>query len=344
VLGFRSLIANITLAWLGRFLDRLLALALLISFLSGSILSAHAESAKPEQERQKLAIEAGEPVTPFRDCDVCPEMVVIPGGSFLMGSPEGEKGRYGDEGPRHEVAISRFALGRHEVTRLEFAHFIAQTGHTTGPCVYWEAYFGNIRRVRDLDLINPSHQRRQTGQHPVACISFGDAQAYVDWLSKETGNPYRLPSESEWEYAARARTRSPYFWGEDAGSACDYANGHDETGKETNLFNWESLPCDDSQALTAPVGSYNANGFSLSDMAGNLWEWVEDHYHESYEGAPADGRAWLSPTRSTRVLRGGSWEDEPRDLRSARRIWSRPGSRLNSSGFRVALTLNEDAD
>lgn len=304
-------------------------------------LSLDAQSVDLGQVRQQPATSSAEPPL-FRDCGHCPEMAVIPGGSFLMGSPEDEKGRYGSEGPQHDVLVQTFALGRYEVTRSEFAHFVAETGHTTGPCVYWDVGFGDARRGYDLDLHNPSHRQKQTDKHPMTCVSWDDAKAYVGWLRQQTGKAYRLPSESEWEYAARAGTRSRYFWGEDGSLACRHANGHDETSKQINAFEWEPLPCNDGYGSTAPVGSLGPNGFSLFDMAGNLWEWVEDHYHGTYEGAPRDGSPWLSPKPAARVLRGGSWENEARDLRSASRIWSRAASRLNSNGFRVAMSLSDD--
>lgn len=280
----------------------------------------------------------------FQDCETCPEMVAITGGSFLMGSPPDEEGRYAHEGPVRSVTLPSFALGRYEVTRGEFARFIRETGHGTGACAYWIADFGKVRPGYDLDLLNPSRDHQQTDRHPVNCVSFDDARAYVDWLAAETGKPYRLPSEAEWEYAARAGTSSRYFWGDDAGSACDFANGYDQTGEETHGFHAPALACDDGNGLTAPVGSFGANAFSLFDMAGNLWEWVEDHYRKTYEGAPVDGGPWQSSTDDARVLRGGSWEDEPRALRAAHRTWSRPGSRLNSNGFRVALTLPDKTE
>jgi len=274
----------------------------------------------------------------FRDCETCPEMVDLPGGSFLMGSSEDEDGHYPIEGPRHDVSVAAFALGRYEVTRGEFARFIEETGHETGACTYWRPEFVASLSPHDLALHNPSHQHRETLEHPITCISWHDAKAYIGWLRDKTGKAYRLPSEAEWEYAARGGTRSRYPWGNDLAPACDHANGHDETSLETNDFNWETLPCSDGFGLTAPVGSFAANGFSLYDMTGNVAEWVEDGYHPTYDGAPLDGRSWSSADTSLHVLRGGSWESEPRDLRSASRIWSRPGSRLNSSGFRVAIT------
>jgi len=317
----------------------LFIMILLLTLFLYASPSAVVESAPGDNERHQQAIGKNGIASIFRDCDVCPDMVALPSGSFLMGSPENERGRYGQEGPQHPVSVPSFALGRYEVTRGEFTHFVTETGHATGPCAYWISGFGNVRQDYDLDLHNPSHGHQQTARHPVTCVSFDDAKAYVDWLAKKTGRAYRLPSEAEWEYAARAGTTSRYFWGDEVGLACDHANGHDVVSQRTNGFNSAPLPCDDGYGMTAPVGSFGANAFSLFDMAGNLWEWVDDHYRKTYEGAPADGSPWLSPTGAARVLRGGSWEDEPRALRSAHRIWSRPGSRLNSNGFRVALTL-----
>lgn len=323
---------------------RSMIVTLLALVIPHASLSVGAQSVTSDRERHQSASSSDKPSPLFRDCDRCPEMAVIPGGSFLMGSPDSERGRYKSEGPQHNVSLPSFALGRYEVTRGEFAHFVAETGHTAGPCVYWDVGFGDVRRGYDLDLHNPGYRQRQTDKHPVTCVSWHDTQAYLDWLRRKTGKDYRLPSEAEWEYAARAGTRSRYFWGDDTSLACRHANGHDETSKQSNAINWEPLPCSDGYDLTAPVGSLEANEFSLFDMAGNLWEWVEDHYHRTYEGAPVDGSPWLSQSNTARVLRGGSWENEPRDLRSASRIWSRPASRLNSSGFRVAMTLSAGPD
>jgi formylglycine-generating enzyme required for sulfatase activity len=319
----------------------ILTLLLLLPFAGGAV---HAQSLGSDQEKREPSIGSSALPPPFRDCDDCPEMVVIPGGSFMMGSPGSEEGRLRNEGPQHRVSVSTFALGQYEVTRGEFARFVAETGHTTGACVYWDVGFGDAWRTYDMNLHNPSHGHRQTAKHPVTCVSWHDAKAYVAWLKEQTGKAYRLPSESEWEYAARGGTRSRYFWGDDSGSACRYANGHDETSQQSNPFNWVALPCSDGHALTSPVGSLEANGFLLFDMVGNLAEWVEDHYRGTYDGAPENGAPWRSTEPPTHVLRGGSWESAPRDLRSASRIWSRPASRLNSNGFRVALSLSETAD
>jgi formylglycine-generating enzyme required for sulfatase activity len=276
------------------------------------------------------------PTSPFRDCEDCPEMVVIPAGRFLMGSPENEEGRDADESPQHEVTISApFALGKYEVTRGEFARFVEATGHEAKSCYYWDGDSWEEDAARDWR--NPGYE--QTDAHPVTCVGFEDAQAYIGWLGQESGESYRLPSEAEWEYAARGGTTTRYSWGDAAESACGHANGHDETSKRVNGFDWESFSCDDGFAQTAPVGTFIANRYGLHDMSGNLWEWVEDRYHDNYEGALSEGSPWLEGTNSARVLRGGSWFIYPRFLRSADRNRVGPVIRDYNIGFRVARTL-----
>ena len=234
----------------------------------------------------------------FQDCPECPEMVVVPEGSFMMGSPEGEEGRYDNEGPVHRVTFERpFAVGVYEVTFAE-----------------WEACVsgGGCGGHRPVDA------GWGRGNRPVMNVSWDDAQAYVEWLSGKTGEAYRLLSESEWEYVARAGT---YHFGSSLSpSQANYA----ESGNRK----------------TVPVGSYSANGFGLHDVHGNVWEWVEDCWNESYRGAPSDGSAWESGDCERRVLRGGSWPSEPRNLRSANRHRFTTGYWHYYAGFRVARTLD----
>ena len=272
--------------------------------------------------------------TTFRDCPGCPEMVVVPSGRFQMGSPSSEKGRLDDEGPVHEVTIARpFAVGVNEVTRGEFARFAEATGRSTGNNCWsyesgeWKARSG--RHWRDPGF-------SQTDEHPVVCVRWNDAQAYVRWLSGETGEAYRLPSEAEWEYVARAGTRTAWYWGESESGQCRYANGADEASGD---LGGGKARCNDGHARTSPVGSYEANGYGLHDVLGNVWESVQDCWNGSYAGAPRDGSAWMSGECGRRVLRGGSWYVDPRNLRSADRgrYWS--GNRVNLIGFRVARTL-----
>jgi formylglycine-generating enzyme required for sulfatase activity len=277
-----------------------------------------------------------------------PQMVMLPGGTFQMGSAETEVGRWSNEGPRREVTVAPFAIARTEVTVAQFAAFVEATGHLTqGGCWVWSG--------AGPPFLDDNADRRAPGfdpadDHPVTCVSWQDAQAYLAWLSGQVGGaPFRLPTEAEWEYAARGGSGSAYFWGavvgDVPGNACHYANGS-VAGLER--FRWGPGAynvCDDEEAFTASVGSFLPNGFGLSDMAGNVWEWVEDCWHENYAGAPVDGRAWLSENGgdcSARVVRGGSWLTAPGSLRSSLRNWGEAGNRDGSRGFRPARTVTPE--
>ncbi|MYD95035.1 MAG: SUMF1/EgtB/PvdO family nonheme iron enzyme [Chloroflexi bacterium] len=239
----------------------------------------------------------------FRDCEVCPEMVVVPAGSFMMGSPRSEEGRHADESPAHRVMIpAAFAVGRHEVTRAE-----------------WDACWasGGCRDVRY------EYDRHRGRDHPVIWVSWDDAQAYVRWLSQKTGERYRLLSEAEWEYAARAGSQAPYAWGDRI--------GHNRANCYRCGSRWDN-------ESAAPVGSFAPNAFGLHDLHGNVSEWVEDCYSDSYEDAPSDGAARIGGDCDRRVIRGGSWYRNASFLRSANRDWVASGLR-SSSGIRVARPL-----
>ena len=251
----------------------------------------------------------------FRDCAECPQMVVVPAGSFLMGSPESKEERDDDEGPQHQVTIREpFAVGAYEVTVAEYREFVSAAGRDGGTgCAIFAGGEVNFER----SWRNPGFE--QTGRDPVVCVSWEDAQAYARWLSGKTGEEYRLLSEAEWEYAARAGTTTRYsFGGEITPSDANYG---------LNIVK------------TQPVGSYRANGYGLYDMHGNAWEWVRDCWNESYAGAPNNGGAWERGDCSHRVLRGGSWVGFSRNLRSAYRLWIQTGYRNGDVGFRVARTL-----
>ena len=238
-----------------------------------------------------------------------PEMVVIPGGVFTMGSPDGEAGRSDDEGPQHSVKVASFALGRYEVTFDEYDVF-ANATH------------------REL----PNDQGWGRGLRPVINVSWDDAQANAAWLSDKTQKAYRLPTEAEWEYATRAGTTSSRYWGDDPTLACSYANVDEKY-----------FGCDDGYVdQTAPVGSFIGNPFGLQDLLGNVWEWVADCWHDSYQGAPSDGSDWedgKACKSGRRVLRGGSWGNEPVNVRSAFRHRGDPVYRFYVYGFRLARTL-----
>lgn len=271
-------------------------------------------------------IEAMSPGATFRDCDHCPEMVVIPAGSFAMGSPEDEPGRTGDEGPQHRVTIARkLAVAKYPATRGEFARFVQESGYRAGPgCLIQRS--GVWIDDRKADWRHPGF--RQTESDPVVCMSIDDGIAYAQWLSQKTGHRYSLLSEAEWEYAARGRSPTAYPWGAEASH--DHANwgadrccSPDAGGKDHWLF-------------TSPAGSFPPNAFGLYDMHGNAWEWTEDCWHRNYEGAPSDGSAWLTGSCIDRVLRGGSWNCSPSTMRSAAREVHDASGRYSVVGFRVA--------
>ena len=297
---------------------------------------------REQAERDRVLMEAGQTAEKrsglrFKDCVGCPELIVVPAGKFRMGSPKSEEARYDYEGPRHRVTIGQsFAVGVYEVTRGQWSAFVSESGHSAGDSCWiyeggeWEERPGRSWR-------NPGYSQSDT--HPAVCVSWGDAQTYVRWLSGKTGKRYRLLSEAEWEYVARAGTRTARYWGESERGQCRYANGADESA-ERRYSDWNVISCDDAYVETAPVGSFAANEFGLHDMLGNVWEWTQDCWNDSYKGAPADGGAWESGDCGRRVLRGGSWNVGPRDLRSADRGGIDSAGRGYNVGFRVARTLD----
>jgi len=313
------------------------ALALTICISSAPAL---AQALSSERER------ALKPADSFRECDGCPEMVVVPAGSFTMGSPDREAGRNSWEGPQHVVTFANaFAVAKFEVTVDQFAAFVQETGYAAGSTC-WTLENGKLDGRAGRSWRNPGFS--QDGSHPAACLSWHDATAYVDWLSRKTGGKgYRLLTEAEWEYAARARTKpgsGPRFsFGDDEKEMCAHGNGLDQTAKRTlrGTETWAALPCSDGFATTAPTGKFSANGFGLYDMHGNVKEWTQDCYHagQDYRGAPADGSAWTSGECPYRVLRGGSWLSYARLLRVAFRYKGAAGDRASDLGIRVARTL-----
>jgi formylglycine-generating enzyme required for sulfatase activity len=274
----------------------------------------------------------------FRDCADCPEMVVVPAGSFTMGSPPSEAGRLDNEGPQHIVAVKSVAFGKTHITRGQFAAFVNATNYDAGnECFTFEGGKGEKRSGRHWR--NPGYQ--QGDSHPVVCISWEDAKAYAKWLSSKTDRGYRLPTEAEWEYAARAGTTTARYWGDSADQACGYANVLDATAKsQVPAVTWEVHNCTDGYAYTAPAGSFRPNVFGLQDTIGNAWQWVEDCWHDDYSGAPTDGTAWMKGGNcGLRVLRGGSWGIIPQYARFAVRDANTLSGRNHSNGFRLARTL-----
>ncbi len=266
-------------------------------------------SVKPWQAATPPPIAAGPPPTEeppaepgaaFRDCPSCPEMIVIPAGSFTMGSAEAETGHQADEDPAHEVRVAApFAVGRFEVTFDEWDACVADGG---------------------CDGYRPDDQHWGRGRRPVVDVSWDEAKRYSEWLSQTSGRQYRLLTEAEWEYAARAGTSTPYSFGATIGG--DQANFAGEK--------------------TVEVGSYQASPFGLNDMHGNVWEWVEDCYADSYRDAPGDGSAVSPVGCDWRVVRGGAWNTTtPENMRTAFRLRRVPDSARDNVGFRVARSLGE---
>jgi formylglycine-generating enzyme required for sulfatase activity len=248
----------------------------------------------PRVDAPRAGVKAGDV---FRDCRECPELVVVPVGEFDMGSND-----FDFEKPVHKVTIGKaFAIGRREVTFEEWDQCIA-----SGGCRH-----------------RPDDRGQGRAERPVTDVSWRDATAYASWLSQKTGQKYRLPSEAEWEYAARGGTKTAFWWGRDVGSR--FANCRDCGG-------------DSGQAAVA-TGSFSANPFGLFDTAGNAAEWVQDCWNDTYRGAPRDGSAWASGQCGQRVLRGGSFDSQARYLRSASRFRYDTDVRYYANGFRVVREL-----
>jgi formylglycine-generating enzyme required for sulfatase activity len=239
------------------------------------------------------------------------EMVEIPGGEFMMGSPESEADHYSDEGPQHQVSVSSFYMGRYQVTQAQ-----------------WRAVAA-LSKVK-IDL-NPDPSHFKGDNLPVECVSWEEAMEFCERLSKASGKTYRLPTEAEWEYACRAGTTSAFAFGETITPEIVNYDGN---------YPYASAPKGEYRQKTTPVGSMGvANGFGLCDMHGNVWEWCMDNWHGNYDGAPTDGSEWKGGDSSYRVLRGGSWNNYGRNCRAAFRYNIRPGDRYNDVGFRVVVVV-----
>ncbi|MCB9958800.1 MAG: formylglycine-generating enzyme family protein [Rhodospirillaceae bacterium] len=270
----------------------------------------------------------------FRDCPTCPEMVVIPAGTFMMGSPTSEEGRWDDESPQHSVTLGRFAISSHEITLGQFRQFVQATGRDISSYCSGLMVNGNYERTASLSWQSPGFL--QAVDHPVVCVSWEDARAYAEWLTRATGHTYRLPSEAEWEYATRAGTTSPYYWGWSFGpEACQYENVSDQSFRDGFAALTYAGRCNDYYVFTAPVGSFRPNTYGLFDTLANTDEWVEDCWNPSHVGAPANGGARETGDCSQRVIRGSSWGGSHRLARSAARNQSAPTYRYNDTGFRL---------
>jgi formylglycine-generating enzyme required for sulfatase activity len=272
-------------------MERLACVAAAIAALF-VLFCAAGSSRAAESDQQRLPGEL------FRDCSDCPELVVAPSGEFDMGSSAKPS-----EQPVHHVRIVKnFAIGRRDVTFAEWDRCVAQLG-----CKF-----------------SPPDQGWGRGDRPVTNVSWDDAKEFIAWLSKTTGKSYRLPTEAEWEYAARGGATTPYWW-----------------GKELGVGHAQCAECGGSESgKTVPSGSFRANAFGLYDTAGNAAEWVEDCWNPTYRGAPKDGSAWTNGDCSLRVLRGGSFADKAPAVRSSARFRYDEDVRYYANGFRVARELN----
>ena len=297
----------------------------------GEVNAAAGGTNLTEQSAHDLAL-----VGDFQDCPHCPRMVVVPAGTYEMGSPSGEGAS--DEEHRHRVTIPEsIAIGMFEVKRAEFAHFMEETNRSGGGAC-WQ-YDG----AQTKETGGPADPGFIQGENePMVCVSWEDAQAYVEWLSSETQTRYRLLSEAEWEYAARGGTVAPRYWDGSESGQCGNANGAD-VALRARYPDWFDLtaPCDDGRPHTSEAGSYGPNAFGLYDMLGNAREWVADCWNGDYIGAPKDGSAWTgNGDCALRVLRGGSWLDGPGGMRSSTRDRGTTGIRFSANGFRVARVLD----
>ena len=281
--------------------------------------AATAKRVKLQKASKKLdcapppPLDVGAGPVAYRDCADTPPMIRLQGGSFTMGELSTTGTLY--ERPLREVSVAEFSIGQFEVSFDEWDQCVRARG-----C---------LNRADD--------EGWGRGSLPVVNVSWVDAQQYVHWLSEKTGKRYRLPTEAEWEYAARAGSNTRYHWGDGAEWTCNSANVLDLTGAAA-YPNWHwHTTCDDSFAQTAPVGQFPPNKWGLHDTAGNVWEWVQDCWHSDYTGAPPSSAAWIENGEcGKRVNRGGGWGNHPRSMRSASRDADSAQGFSNAMGFRIA--------
>ncbi|AZE12484.1 PvdO, pyoverdine responsive serine/threonine kinase (predicted by OlgaV) [Pseudomonas chlororaphis subsp. aureofaciens] len=269
------------------------------------------------------AVEPPKPGSVFKDCKNCPEMVVLPAGSFVMGTPEDEVGREPDEGPQHTVTFNKaFAMSRFHVTAGELDAYIRETGTVIKD--------GDERPGRLCQASKPRYE--QGPRQPAVCVDYADVQAYARWLSKKTGQHYRMVSEAEREYAARA------------GSSGSFPFPFDEEGQYQITQHANTYGPKDGYSYSAPVGSYPPNAFGMYDMHGNVYEWVADCWHPDYVGAPADGRAWMEESGGVCLdaqIRGNDWGEAPVFSRSGNRNSRKREVRGDWLSFRVVRELEQ---
>lgn len=302
-----------------------------------------------ERVRRYGAYDAGMLLAdPLASGGLGPGMVVIPAGRFAMGSPRGESGRQPNEGPRHNVRIERgFALARTETTVAQFRTFIQATGYRntarqTRRSMVYDERSGALVERRRVSWGEDFAGLPGSDDAPVLHVSWDDARAYVQWLAQETGAPYRLPSEAEFEYALRAGSSTKYPWGDgnpEPGSGVENLTGALDQSPHGRRWSNAFAGYGDGFWGPAPVGSFASNPFGINDLNGNVSEWVEDCWHDSYSRAPRDGTAWVNPGCTHRVIRGASWASSPEQARSAFRIRAPAETVSARVGFRVARDI-----
>lgn len=319
------------------------------ALLMAGFLAAAVAAAAPGPVQTATAPAATAPQS-ARECAECPEIVVVPAGTFRFGSPETDReaDKATGETPALSVTIARpFAMTRTEITVAQFRLFVDATqAPVSGDCRVPSG--GAWQRFPERSWQDPGFGTPQADDEPVVCVSFADAKAYAAWLSKLTGQTYRLPSEVEWEYAARGGTSTARFFSEGDSDerslvslACDYANVYDAGAARDLNFPIPYARCSDGHTYTAPVASYRPNAFDLYDLIGNVREWTEDCYTASNEGRPEDARPWVwAGGCEQRVVRGGSYASRPSHARAAAREAEAEGSRQADLGFRVVREMN----
>jgi len=280
-----------------------------------------------------------------RDCPVCPELALVPPGTFLLGTAPGagELDPRTGESPAVAITMTRpFLVSRNEISVGEFRRYVEATGSEPAPgCRIWLG--GQWVHERDRSWRDPGFAQPPQDDEPVVCVNWDDARAYAEWLAKESGLRYRLPSEAEWEYVARGGTSFPRFWGERDSHegvaislACDFANVYDTSAVDALRLPWPNARCDDHAVTLAPVARYKPNAFGVFDIIGNAREWVMDCYTASYAGRPEDGRAWIwQGGCELKGVRGGSWMSRPLEARAAVRGAAGAALRQSDLGFRV---------
>ncbi|MDX2144599.1 MAG: formylglycine-generating enzyme family protein [Rhodospirillaceae bacterium] len=287
----------------------------------------------------------------IRDCPDCPELVLVPAGTFIMGSTSEETAKAAlpaeqaaREYPAHRVTIPRpFAIGRYEVTVGEYEAFVNATHHVSSAnCTTWDSAKGIWGPVPEADWRNPGYV--QSTRHPVGCLTITDARAYTQWLSSRTGKAYRVPSEAEWEYVARAGATTLHTWGDTNKDICAYANVADQTRVEAHKIAdpdpTRFFPCRDGHVFASPVGSFPANPWGLYDVIGNIWEWTEDCFIPHYDGAPTDGSVRREEGCDRLIVRGGGWYSRTWFARAPGRSREEPSYRSSTLGLRVVRDLN----